>query len=80
MIVAEFLCRSLRAKVANDCQGFADFYAAYDEGSDFEGIDRTVDSHMRNLRRKIEEDPRNPTYVQTVYGVGYRLGPVEEAS
>ena len=47
-------------------------------GSDFEGIDRTVDSHMRNLRRKIEEDPRNPIYVQTVYGVGYRLGPVEE--
>jgi two-component system alkaline phosphatase synthesis response regulator PhoP len=47
-------------------------------GSDFEGIDRTVDSHMRNLRRKIEDDPRNPTYVQTVYGVGYRLGPVEE--
>lgn len=47
-------------------------------GSDFEGIDRTVDSHMRNLRRKIEADPRNPTYVQTVYGVGYRLGPIEE--
>lgn len=47
-------------------------------GSDFEGIDRTVDSHMRNLRRKIEADPRNPSYVQTVYGVGYRLGPVGE--
>jgi two-component system alkaline phosphatase synthesis response regulator PhoP len=47
-------------------------------GSDFEGIDRTVDSHVRNLRHKIEADPRNPSYVQTVYGVGYRLGPVEE--
>lgn len=42
-------------------------------GNDFEGIDRTVDSHIRNLRRKIEPDPRQPTYVQTVYGVGYRL-------
>lgn len=42
--------------------------------SDFSGIDRTVDSHMRNLRRKIEPDPRQPTYIQTVYGVGYRLG------
>ena len=41
--------------------------------SDFEGIDRTVDSHVRNLRRKIEPDPRQPTYIQTVYGVGYRL-------
>lgn len=43
-------------------------------GGDFEGIDRTVDSHIRNLRRKIEPDFRQPTYVQTVYGIGYRLG------
>jgi two-component system alkaline phosphatase synthesis response regulator PhoP len=42
-------------------------------GADYEGIDRTLDSHMRNLRRKIEPDPKNPTYIQTVYGVGYRL-------
>ena len=42
-------------------------------GADYEGIDRTLDSHMRNLRRKIEPDPRNPVYIQTVYGVGYRL-------
>ena len=42
-------------------------------GSDFDGIDRTVDSHIRNLRRKIEPDPHNPTYIQTIYGVGYRL-------
>jgi two-component system alkaline phosphatase synthesis response regulator PhoP len=46
-------------------------------GSDFEGIDRTVDSHMRILRRKIVAYPRNPRFVQTVYGVGYRLGRVE---
>jgi DNA-binding winged helix-turn-helix (wHTH) protein len=32
-----------------------------------------LDSHIKNLRRKIEPDPGNPTYIQTVYGVGYRL-------
>jgi two-component system, OmpR family, alkaline phosphatase synthesis response regulator PhoP len=42
-------------------------------GSGYEGMERTLDSHMRNLRRKIEPDPRNPHYIQTVYGVGYRL-------
>lgn len=42
-------------------------------GSGYEGMERTLDSHMRNLRRKIEPDPRNPQYIQTVYGVGYRL-------
>jgi two-component system alkaline phosphatase synthesis response regulator PhoP len=42
-------------------------------GADFEGIDRTLDSHIRNLRGKIETDPRNPNYIQTVYGVGYKL-------
>ena len=46
-------------------------------GSDFEGIDRTVDSHMHNLRRKVEADPKNPIYIQTVYGVGYSLEPQE---
>jgi two-component system alkaline phosphatase synthesis response regulator PhoP len=42
-------------------------------GSDFLGIDRTLDSHIRNLRQKIEADPKNPLYIRTVYGVGYRL-------
>jgi len=42
-------------------------------GADYEGIDRTLDSHMRNLRQKIEQDPKNPVHIQTVYGVGYRL-------
>ncbi|MBK8985943.1 MAG: response regulator transcription factor [Chloroflexi bacterium] len=42
-------------------------------GADYEGIERTLDSHIRNLRRKIEPDPKNPSYIQTVYGVGYRL-------
>ncbi len=42
-------------------------------GMDYEGIERTLDSHIRNLRRKIETDPQKSTYIQTVYGVGYRL-------
>jgi two-component system alkaline phosphatase synthesis response regulator PhoP len=46
-------------------------------GVDYEGLDRTLDSHMRNLRRKVEPDPRHHTCIQTVYGVGYRL--VDEA-
>lgn len=40
----------------------------------FEGYDRTVDAHIKNIRRKIEADPKKPHYVQTVYGVGYRFG------
>lgn len=42
-------------------------------GSDFQGLERSLDSHMRNLRAKIEADPRNPRFIKTVYGVGYRL-------
>ncbi len=42
-------------------------------GADYEGLDRTLDSHIRNLRRKIEPGPAGETYIQTVYGVGYRL-------
>ena len=43
-------------------------------GYEFDGYERTVDSHVKNLRRKIEPDPTSPTVVQTVTGVGYRLG------
>lgn len=42
-------------------------------GYTYEGLERTVDSHVKNLRRKIEEDPARPAVIQTVYGVGYRL-------
>ncbi len=40
-------------------------------GADYEGIDRTLDSHIRNLRHKLEPNPREPTYIQTIYGIGY---------
>ena len=43
-------------------------------GHEFEGYERTVDSHVKNLRRKIEADPADPQIVQTVLGGGYRLG------
>ncbi len=39
----------------------------------YAGYDRAVDSHIKNLRRKVESDPREPRYVLTVYGVGYKL-------
>ena len=42
-------------------------------GYAYEGLGRALDTHIRNLRRKIEPDPEQPTYIQTVYGVGYRL-------
>lgn len=42
-------------------------------GYEYEGLERTLDSHIKNLRRKIEPDYKKPTYIQTVYGVGYRL-------
>jgi DNA-binding response OmpR family regulator len=43
-------------------------------GYEFEGYERTIDSHVKNLRRKIERDPHDPQILQTVLGVGYRLG------
>lgn len=39
----------------------------------YAGFDRTVDAHIKNLRRKIEPDPRDPTYILTIYGVGYKF-------
>ncbi len=43
------------------------------QGYSFEGYERTVDAHMKNLRRKIEDNPKEPRYILTVYGVGYRF-------
>lgn len=43
------------------------------QGNAYEGYERTIDVHVRNLRTKIESDPSNPSYVQTVYGAGYRF-------
>ncbi len=43
------------------------------QGNSYEGYERTIDVHIRNLRTKIEPDPKNPRYIETVYGVGYRF-------
>ena len=40
-------------------------------GYQFEGYDRSIDAHIKNLRQKIEKDPRAPEFLKTVYGVGY---------
>jgi DNA-binding response OmpR family regulator len=43
------------------------------QGFGFDGYERTIDAHVKNLRKKIEPDPRKPRYVETVFGIGYRL-------
>ena len=43
------------------------------QGIRYEGYERTIDTHIKNLRAKIEPDPRTPFYVETIYGVGYRF-------
>lgn len=45
------------------------------QGEAYAAYERTIDVHVKNLRIKIEDDPRNPRYVETVYGVGYRMRP-----
>lgn len=49
------------------------------QGEAYEGYERTIDSHVKNLRKKIEPDPEHPRYVITVYGVGYKLGESKDA-
>lgn len=43
------------------------------QGMAYEGYERTIDAHIKNLRAKLESDPRNPQYIETVFGVGYRF-------
>ncbi|MBI4787010.1 MAG: response regulator transcription factor [Chloroflexi bacterium] len=49
-------------------------------GEAYEGYERSVDMHIKNLRRKIEADPQNPVYVQTVFGVGYKFRRRDDAN
>jgi DNA-binding response OmpR family regulator len=39
----------------------------------FEGYERTVDAHVKNIRRKLGDDPKEPRFVRTVFGVGYKM-------
>ncbi|MBL7048408.1 MAG: response regulator transcription factor [Nitrospira sp.] len=42
-------------------------------GYDFEGYDRTIDAHIKNIRHKIEDNQKSPSYIKTVYGIGYKF-------
>lgn len=44
------------------------------QGDAYEGYERTIDAHIKNLRAKLGDEPRHPRYIQTVFGVGYKLG------
>lgn len=43
-------------------------------GSDYDAFDRAIDTHIKNIRQKIEDNPKKPRYIQTVYGIGYKAG------
>lgn len=43
------------------------------QGAAYEGYERTIDAHIKNLRAKLERDPKNPHYIETVFGIGYRF-------
>jgi len=43
------------------------------QGSILEGYERSIDVHIKNIRLKLEEDPKNPVYIQTIFGIGYKL-------
>lgn len=43
-------------------------------GDDFDSYDRVIDTHIKNLRQKIEKNPKEPFYIKTIYGLGYRFG------
>jgi DNA-binding response OmpR family regulator len=44
--------------------------------TNFEGYERTIDAHIKNLCSKIEQSPKKPIYIETVFGVGYRVSKV----
>ena len=46
---------------------------ATQDGVPYDGYERTIDAHIKNLRAKLEPDPKNPRYIETVFGVGYRF-------
>ena len=47
-------------------------------GVAFDSYERAIDAHVKNLRRKIEPDPRAPRYLLTAFGVGYRFADLEQ--
>ncbi len=49
------------------------------QGYAYEGYERTIDAHVKNLRHKIKEDPKHPRYILTVYGLGYKFAESPDA-
>jgi two-component system alkaline phosphatase synthesis response regulator PhoP len=49
------------------------------QGDAFEGYERTIDAHIKNIRLKLEPNPKKPVYIQTVFGLGYKLGAGSDA-
>lgn len=47
-------------------------------GYQFEGYERSIDAHIKNIRQKIEDDPRNPVFIHTIYGVGYKFTGIKD--
>ena len=43
-------------------------------GEDADSLDRVIDTHIKNLRKKVEDNPREPVYIKTVHGLGYKFG------
>ncbi len=50
-----------------------------EDGISYEGYERSIDTHIKNLRKKVELDPREPKYILTVFGMGYKFGGVQDA-
>lgn len=48
-------------------------------GYEYDAFDRAVDTHIKNIRAKIEDNPKNPVYIKTIYGLGYKAGDINES-
>jgi DNA-binding response OmpR family regulator len=48
------------------------------QGTSYEGYERTIDAHIKNLRQKLEPYPAKPRYIKTIFGVGYKFSPEQE--
>lgn len=48
-------------------------------GYEYDAFDRAVDTHIKNIRAKIEDNPKNPMYIKTIYGLGYKAGDIHES-
>lgn len=49
-------------------------------GFDYDAYDRAIDTHIKNIRQKIEDDPKKPAYIKTIYGMGYKSGGLDDDS